>query len=142
MLESSPACPSPNYSHVIYSTGRYYLTSTSIKLYHWDSFRIKAELAKIKIEVKELKNQLIVINLSLINKVRHSGKSTPSISRPFQHKCLLQHSKNKNPFPLQDTKIKKEVGENFGEKSAKKIGKKMEYKQYILEELQKLFDKE
>jgi len=35
---------------------------------------LKAKLAKIKTEVKEIKRQLSVIDLSLINRVRHNKK--------------------------------------------------------------------
>jgi len=69
-----------------------------------------------------MKNQLTivtVVHLSLINKVRHSGESTPTISIPFEHEYPFQNPKNKNPFPLQDIKIQKEVGEKSGEKSTK-----------------------
>jgi len=47
---------------------------------------IEEELAKIKVEVKEIKKQLSVTHLSLINEIRHSEKSDFSISSPFQHK--------------------------------------------------------
>ena len=47
---------------------------------------LKAELAKIKMELEDLKNPLTVVHLSLINKVRHSEKATPRISTHFQHK--------------------------------------------------------
>jgi len=46
---------------------------------------LKAKLVKIKTEVKELKKQISGIHLSLVNEVKHSGKSTFSISTPFQH---------------------------------------------------------
>jgi len=41
------------------------------------------ELAKIRTKLKELKNQLTIVHLSLINEVRHSEKATPSITTPF-----------------------------------------------------------
>jgi len=45
---------------------------------------LKANLVKIKVEVKEIKNQLAVIHLSLINEIRHSRKSDLSLSTyPF-----------------------------------------------------------
>jgi len=75
-----------------------------------------------------------------VNEVRHSRKATSSISTPFQHKCPFQNPKNKVPFPLHEIKIQKEVGENQLKKPKKK--KKMEYKQYTLEELQDMFEKE
>jgi len=58
------------------------------------------------------------VDLSLINEVRHSEKASPRISIPFQHKYLFQNPKNEIPFPLQEIKIQKEVGEQSGEKSS------------------------
>ena len=49
-----------------------YLTDIALEL--------KAELTKTKDEVKEIKNQLAVNHISLINKVRHSEKFDLSIS--------------------------------------------------------------
>ena len=45
---------------------------------------LKVELTKINTELKKLKNQLSIINLSLVNEVRHSEKSACSVSIPFQ----------------------------------------------------------
>ena len=59
---------------------------------------LKVEFAKIKIELKVIKNQLIVVPLFLINKVRHSQKVSPSISAAFQHKYHFQNPKNKISF--------------------------------------------
>ena len=84
------------------------------------TLKLKAELAKIKIELKDLKNQLTVVHLSLINEIRHSEKTTSRISTPFQHKYPFQNSKNKILFPLQEIKIQKEIGEQSGEKSTEK----------------------
>ena len=56
---------------------------------------LKADLTKIKAEVKYLKNQLIVVHLSLINKVRHSGESTSSISIHFSINILSKIQKIK-----------------------------------------------
>ena len=81
---------------------------------------LKAELAKIKTKVKELKKQILVIHLSLVNEVSHSEKATFSISTQFQHKYPFQNPKNKSLFPLHGIKIQKEVGEKSGEKSTKK----------------------
>ena len=86
MLESSPACPGPNYSDIIHSL------EGNISLAPWLNYitdivlELKDELAKIKAGLKDLKNQLTVVHLSLINEVRHSKKATPRISTPFQHK--------------------------------------------------------
>ena len=77
MLESSPACPGPNYSHIIHSP------EGNISLAHQLSYiidiilELKTELAKIKTELKELKNQLTVVHLYLINEVKHSEKNYP-----------------------------------------------------------------
>ena len=70
--------------------------------------------------MKDLKNQLTVVHLSLINEVRHSEKASSKISTLFQHKYPLQNPKNKIPFPLQEIKIQKEIGEQSGEKSTEK----------------------
>ena len=111
MLESSPACPSPNYSHIVHSPEG--ISSVAIQLNYITDIvlQIKAELAKIKIDVNDLKKQLFVIHLSLVNEIRHSGKPTLNVSTPFQHKYPFQNQKTKNPFPLHDIKNQKEVGE-------------------------------
>ena len=66
---------------------------------------LKAELAEHKTEVKELKKQLSIIHLSLVNEVRHSRKATSNICTSFQHKYSFQNPKNKILFPLQEIKI-------------------------------------
>jgi len=61
MLEPSASCPTPNYSHDVHSPEGVtslapqlnYLTNTALEL--------KAELAKMKAKVKEIKSQLAVI---------------------------------------------------------------------------------
>ena len=83
-------------------------------------------MAKIKTEVKDIKKQLLVIHLSLINEVRHSEKSYLSISTPFQHKYPFQNQKNKNPPPLYDIKTQKEVWEKSTKKSPGKAEKEEE----------------
>jgi len=83
MLESSAACPGPNYSHIVHSLEG---LSTLIPQFNYTIgivLEFKVELAKIKTEVKELKQQISIIHLSLVNEVRHSRKSTSSISTPF-----------------------------------------------------------
>ena len=92
--------------HLVSEQREYSFSSTSIKLYHRE---LKPKLAKIKTEVKDIKKQLLVIHLSLVNEVRHSEKSYLSISTPFQHKYPFQNQKNKNPPPLYDIKTQKEV---------------------------------
>jgi len=89
MLESSSSCLALNYSHIVHSPEGVislapqlnYLTDTVLEL--------KAELAKVKGEVKEIKKQLAVTHLSLINKIRHSEKSDLSLSTLFQCKYIL-----------------------------------------------------
>jgi len=105
MLEWWPACPSPNYSHIVHSPeGK---TSLAPQLNYITDIvlELKVELAKIKTELSEFKNQLAVVYLSFINKVRHSEQATPSISTPFQHKHHFQNPKNKIPIPLHEIKI-------------------------------------
>ena len=95
MLDPSSACRGLNYSHSFHSPeGNISLTpqlnyTTNIVL------ELKAELVKIKTELKDLNNQLTVVHLSLINEVRHSEKASPKISTPFQH----------IPSKIQKTKI-------------------------------------
>ena len=95
MLEPSFACPGPNYSHIVHSPeGNIWLIPqlnyiTDIVL------ELKAELVKMKTELKDLKNQLTVVYLSLINKVRHSERSSPRISTPYQDKYYFQNSKTR-----------------------------------------------
>ena len=74
MLESFPACPGPNYSHIIHSPEDLSLVAPQLNYITDIVLELKAELAKINTEVKELKNQLTVVHLSLINEVRHSGR--------------------------------------------------------------------
>ena len=85
-----------------------------------------------------------IIHLSLVNKIRHSGKYTLSISTPFRHKYHFQAPKNKNPFASHDIKIQNEEGEkstkNHLRRQIKK--KRMQYKQCDLEDLQNMFEKE
>ena len=82
---------------------------------------LKVELAKIKAEVKEIKNQLAVTHLSLVSEIRHGGKSDLGISIPFLHKYPFQNPKTKNPFPVEDLKTQKEVDKS-PEKSSEKDG--------------------
>ena len=70
---------------------------------------LKEELAKIKAEVKEIKKQLAVTHLSLVNEIRHSSKSDLGIYSPFQHKYPSQNPKTKNPFPIKSLKTHEEV---------------------------------
>ena len=55
MLESPPACPRPNYSHIVHSPEG--LSPVAPQLNHITDIvlELKAELAKTKTEVKELK---------------------------------------------------------------------------------------
>ena len=74
MLESSPACPGPNYSHIVQSPNGNISLAPQLNYITDIVLELKVELTKIKYELKELKNQLTVVHLSLINKVRHSEK--------------------------------------------------------------------
>jgi len=69
--------------------------------------------------VKEIKKQLAITHLSLVNEIRHSCKSDLGISSPFQHKYPFQNPKTKNPFPIQGLKTDEEV-EKSPEKSLRK----------------------
>jgi len=86
MLQSSPTYLIPNYSHIVHTTE--WTTSVGPQLNYITAIvlELKLELAKIKTEVKEIKKQLFVIHPSLVNEIRHSEKSTLSISTLFQYK--------------------------------------------------------
>ena len=120
MLESSPACPGPNNSHIVHSPEGNIPLVPQLNYIIDIVLELKVELAKIKAELKELKNQLTVVHISLINEIRQSEKATPRISIPFQHKYPFQNPKNKISFPLQEIKIQKKVGEQSGEKPTEK----------------------
>ena len=109
MLESSPACPGPNYSHIVHSPEDLSPIAPQLKYITDIVLELKVELAKTKTEVKELKKQISIIHLSLFNEVRHSGKATSSssIHTPFQHKYSFENSKNKIQFSLHDIKSNK-----------------------------------
>ena len=107
MLEPLFACPGPNYSHIVHSPEGNISLAPRLNYITDIVLELKVELAKIKTEVKELKKQLSVTRLSLVSEVKHSEKSTFSISTPFQHKYPFKNPKNKNPFPLNDIKIQK-----------------------------------
>ena len=83
MLESLPACPGPNYSDIVHSHEGNTSLAPQLNYITDIVLEFKTEVAKIKTELKEFKNQLIIIRISLINKVRHSEKATSSISTPF-----------------------------------------------------------
>ena len=75
MLELPANCPAPNYSHIVHSPEGVTLLAPQINYLTDLVLELKAEFAKIKAEVKEIKNQLAVTHLSLVNGIRHSGKS-------------------------------------------------------------------
>jgi len=120
MLESSPASLRPNYSHIVCSPEGIFSVAPQSNYITDIVLELKEKWAKIKTEVKELiKKQISIIHLSLVNEVRHSEKSTSSISTQFQHKYHFQNPKNKNLFSLHDIKIQKESGEKLAEKAKK-----------------------
>ena len=100
MLEPSSACPESNYSHIVHSSEGNISLAPQLNYITDMVLKLKVELAKIKTELKDLKNQLTVVHLSLINEVRHSEKASSRISTSFQHKYPFQNPKNKIPFPL------------------------------------------
>ena len=83
MLEASPTCPGPNYSHIVHSPEGNISIAPQLNYITDIVLELKVELAKIKTELKDLKNQLIVVHVSLISEVRHSEKVSPRISTPF-----------------------------------------------------------
>ena len=120
MLEPSSACPGPNYSHIVYSPEGNISVAPQLNYITDIVLELKVELTKIKTELKDIKNQLTVVHLSLINEVRHSEKDASRISTPFQHKYPFQNPKNKIPFPWKEIKIQKEVEKQSCVKSAEK----------------------
>ena len=91
MLDSSLACSGPNYAHIVHSLEGITSLAPQLNCVTNIVLELKVELVKIKTEAKELRNQLTIIHLSLINKVKHNEKSTSSISTPFQHKYPFQN---------------------------------------------------
>jgi len=120
MFKPSSACLGPNYSHIVHSPKGNISLAPQLNYITDIVLELKVELAKIETELKDPKNQLTVVHLSLINEVRHSEKATLRISTPFQHKYSFKNSKNKISFPLQEIKIQKEIGEQSEEKSTGK----------------------
>jgi len=58
MLESSPACPGPNYSHIVHSPQEISSVVPQLNYITDVVLELKAQLAKIKSEVKKFKKQL------------------------------------------------------------------------------------
>jgi len=121
MLQSSSSCPNPGYSHIVHSPEGFTNLAPQLNYITDIILELKEELANIRAEVKEIKKQLAVTHLSLVNEIRHSGKSDLSISSPFQHKYPFQNPKTKNPFPVQELIIHKEE-EKTPEKEIEKNG--------------------
>ena len=112
MLELSPACPGPNYSHIVHSPEGFSPTGPQLNYITDIVLELKAELVKIKTEVKELKKQVSIIHLSLVNELRHSRKNlllvlvlnfSINILSETQDKDFISSARDKNP---------KEVGKN------------------------------
>ena len=82
MLEPSSG-PGRNYSHIVHSSEGNISLAPQLNYITDIVLELKTELAKIKTELKDLKNQLTVVHLSLINEVRHSEEGTSKISTPF-----------------------------------------------------------
>ena len=123
MLQSSNSCPNLGYSHIVHSPEGFTTLAPQLNYITDIVLELKEELAKIKAEAKEIKKQLAVTHLSLVNEIRHGGKSDLSISSPFQHKYPFQNLKIKNLFPVQDLKIHKEVEKPPEKSSGKEIEK-------------------
>ena len=74
--------------------------------------------------------------------MRHSEKCDLGISAPFQHKYPFQYLKTKNPFPRKKLKSKKKLRDQLKNHRKNNQKKKMDHKQYNLEELYGMLDKE
>jgi len=82
----------------------------------WNTYivlELSAELAKIKVELEEMRKQLSVTHLSLINEMRHNEKSYLGTGAPFQHKYPFQNLNTKNSFPHMKLKFKKKLRDHF-----------------------------
>ena len=55
MLEASPACPGPNYSHIVHSSEGNISLAPHLNYIIDIVLELKAELAKIKTELKDLR---------------------------------------------------------------------------------------
>ena len=95
MLELSNSCPNPGYSHIVHSPEGVTLLAPQLNYLKDLVLKLKVELAKIKAEVKEIKNQLAITHLSLVKEIRYSSNSDLGISSPFQHKYPFQNPKTK-----------------------------------------------
>ena len=83
MLESSARSLAPNYSHIVHSHEAVKSLAHQLNDLTDIVLELKADLAKTKAKVEEIKNQLAITHLSLINKIRHSGQSDLSLSTLF-----------------------------------------------------------
>ena len=83
MLESSPTCPAPNYSYVVPSPEGVTLVAPQLNYIINIVLELKVKLAQIKTKINKIKKHLSIIHLSLVNEIRHSEKSTLSISTLF-----------------------------------------------------------
>jgi len=97
MLEPSSSCPRPNYSHIVHSLEGNISLAPQLNYITDIVLELKTELNKIKTKLKDLKNQLAVVHLSLINEVRHSEKLVlelallSSINIPFKIQKIRFH---------------------------------------------------
>jgi len=57
VLESSPACPGPNYSHIGHLPEGISPVTPQLNYIADTVLELKADLAKIKTQIKELRNQ-------------------------------------------------------------------------------------
>jgi len=70
MLQLSSSCPNPGCSHIVHSPKGFTTLAPQLNYITHIVLELKEELAKIKVEVKEIKKQLVVIHLSLVNEIR------------------------------------------------------------------------
>ena len=68
-------CHAPNYSYIVYKPDGNTSMPSQLKYITDIVLELKVKLVKIETEAKELKKQLSVIHLPLVNKVIHSRKS-------------------------------------------------------------------
>ena len=63
MLESSPDCPGPNYTHIVHYPEGITLVAPQLNYITDIVLELKSEVTEIKTKVKEIKKQLSVIHV-------------------------------------------------------------------------------
>jgi len=75
MLESSSSRPAQNYSYIVHTPKGCTFLAPQLNYITDIILELKAELTNFKVELKEIKKQLLVTHLFFINEIRHNRKS-------------------------------------------------------------------